>query len=317
MSRLAVVIVSYNCAPLLGAALDALSTQTHRPHRVMVVDNASHDRVRLREVIASYPEVELLELDHNTGFAFANNRAFERLGDCEFVACLNPDARPEPGWLAALLLAAQAHPEAAAFGSRMLQDGRADTLDGAGDLLTISGLPRRRGYAMPAAQAYLVADEILSPCAAAALYRLDALREVGGFDESFFCYVEDVDLGFRLRLKGRASRYVPQAIVHHIGSAVSGYRTDFYTHHGHRNLVFNFVKNMPGPLLWAFMPLHLAMTIAFLLLMFARGRGEVAWRAKREALRSLPRVWAARSVVQRERVASSWQILRLLSWRLW
>jgi GT2 family glycosyltransferase len=91
--------------------------------------------------------------------------------------------------------------------------------------------------------------EIFSPCAAAALYRRSALLEVGGFDEDFFCYVEDVDLGFRLRLAGYRCLYVPLSVAHHIGSGTTGGKnSDFSVYHGHRNLVWAFVKNMPGVL---------------------------------------------------------------------
>ncbi len=102
--------------------------------------------------------------------------------------------------------------------------------------------------------------EVFSACAAAALYRRDVFEALGGLDEDFFCYMEDVDLGFRLRLAGWGCTYVPTAVVHHVGSATSGRRSHFTTYHGHRNLVWVFFKNMPGALLWLYLPQHFSLT---------------------------------------------------------
>lgn len=150
----------------------------------------------------------------------------------------------------------------------------------------------------------------------AALYRRQAFIDCGGFDERFFCYVEDVDLGFRLRLAGYGCRYVPTAIVHHIGSALTGRRSDFAVYYGHRNLVFNFVKNMPWPLFWGLLPLHVLLNVLSLAVAFVLGRADPVWRAKRDALRALPAVWLARRCVQTTRRASSLAILRYLKWSL-
>ena len=90
------------------------------------------------------------------------------------------------------------------------------------------------------------------------MYRAEILRELGGFDESFFCYLEDVDLGYRLRLRGEHCLYIPTAVVVHLGSAISSQYPGFALYHGHRNLVWTFVKNTPTALLLPMLPLHLA-----------------------------------------------------------
>ena len=114
-----------------------------------------------------------------------------------------------------------------------------------------------------------------------------AFEEVGGFDEHYFCYFEDVDLGFRLRLRGYRCVYVPAAIVEHVSSALSGYRSDFAVYHGERNAVWTFIKDMPGPLLLAYLPQHLALNIAALMYYPWRGQGRVVLRAKLDALRGV------------------------------
>ena len=132
--------------------------------------------------------------------------------------------------------------------------------------------------------------EVFSPCAAAALYRRDALDDVGGFDERYFCYVEDVDLGFRLRLRGHGCLYVPDAVVHHVGSGTTGRGSDFTTYHGHRNLVWTFFKDMPGPLLALYLLPHLVLNLATIAWFATHGRARLILRTKWDALRGLPAV---------------------------
>jgi GT2 family glycosyltransferase len=154
--------------------------------------------------------------------------------------------------------------------------------------------------------------EVFAPCAAAALYRREAFEEVDGFDEQFFCYFEDVDLGFRLRLRGYRCLYVHAAVVRHVSSALSGYRSNFAVYHGERNSVWTFVKNMPGPLLWMYLPQHLALNVAALLFYPWRGQGRVALKAKLDALRGLPSMIRRRRRVQRARRIDPWTLRRAL-----
>jgi GT2 family glycosyltransferase len=139
------------------------------------------------------------------------------------------------------------------------------------------------------------------------------LLEVGGFDEDYFCYVEDVDLGFRLRLTGHKAMYVPDAVVYHVGSGTTGgQHSDFAVYHGHRNVVWTFVKNMPGVLFWLMLPLHVLMNLVSILWFALQGRGGVILRAKRDALLGLPTMWRKRQCIQKTRVASIGEIWRQL-----
>jgi GT2 family glycosyltransferase len=142
--------------------------------------------------------------------------------------------------------------------------------------------------------------------------------EVGGFDEDFFCYAEDVDLGFRLRLAGHRCLLVPDAVVRHVGSATTGgQKSDFAVYHGHRNLVWTYMKNMPGALFWLFLPLHILLNLVTVLWFSLRGQGRVIMRAKRDALCDLPRMWRKRREIQRARRAPVGEIWRALDKRLW
>ena len=141
--------------------------------------------------------------------------------------------------------------------------------------------------------------DVFAPCAAAALYRRDAFEDVAGFDEKFFCYFEDVDLAFRLRLRGYRCMYVHAAVVNHVSSGLSGYRSDFAVYHGERNMVWTFVKDMPGPLLWRYLPQHVTLNLAALLFYPWRGQGRAVWRAKFDAIRGLPDVLRQRRLARR------------------
>ena len=310
-----IVIVNWNSWQLLEQCLQALAQQTWRNFEVVVVDNAS-----TRPMPENFPErhagIELIRSGRNLGFAAANNLAIRNMQGVEWVALLNPDAFPEPDWLTRLVEATQQHPGYAAFGSRQLIAGSEHLLDGDGDAYHISGLPWREGHGKAAASAAQEVREIFAPCAAAALYRRDALIEAGGFDEDFFCYVEDVDLGFRLRLLGHRCLQVPGAVVQHVGSATTGGRqSDFAVYHGHRNLVWCYVKNMPPALFWLLLPLHLAMNLAVVAAYILRGRAHIILKAKRDAIYGLPSVWKKRQHIQSGRTAGYAEIWRIMNCR--
>jgi len=307
-----IIVIVYRADPAaLVRCIECLRQQSVPTQRVLIVDNSEGADLKAADLV----KAEVMYPSENIGFAGGNNLGIADT-DSEFIALLNPDAFPEPDWLENLLNAAKENPQCAAFGSVQLFDENPEILDGIGDNYHPSGIFRREGHGQQRAEhGSLQPRKIFSPCAAAALYRRDALLAAGGFDEEFFCYGEDVDLGFRLRLAGWKSMLVPDAVVRHVGSASSGgQRSEFASYHGHRNMVWVYVKNMPGFLFWLFLPLHLLANIASVLVLTLRGQGKVAWRAKRDAIKGLPKMWKKRKAIQAKRVASIWDILRALSW---
>jgi GT2 family glycosyltransferase len=296
-----VVIVTWNSARYLSSCLNALVAQTFTDFEVVLIDNGSTDGC-LDSVENNWPSLRLQveRLGENKGFAVANNLG-ARLAHGQWLALLNADAFPEPNWLKELLRAAENNPEYSFFASRQLQANPSYLLDGAGDVFHVSGLAWRRFYGLPAAQFGLETEEVFSPCAAAAFYFRQAFLQAGGFDEDFFSYFEDVDLGFRLRLQGFKCLYVPDAVVEHVGSASTGKISAFVIYHGHRNLVWAFIKNMPTPLFWLFLPLHLLINLFFLLSFSIQGQGQAIWRAKRDVLRGLGLMLGKRKEIQRRR----------------
>ena len=309
---ISIIIVYWNSARYLPLCLDCLTRQTLQDFEVILIDNGSLDKIS-EEFAQRYSSLNLHveRLASNLGFAKANNIG-ARLARGTWLALLNTDAFPTPDWLEELLHAANRHPEFSFFSSRQIQFDQPDILDGSGDEYHVSGLAWRRFYNYPARDHGLTEAEVFSACAAAAIYNRDDFLKAGGFDEDFFSYFEDVDLSFRLRLAGGRCLYVPRAVVQHIGSASSGKTSAFVIYYGHRNLVWTFFKNMPGPLFWLYLPLHILMNFLFIVSFLLKKRGTSILRAKIDALYCLPAIIRKRRQIQSSRkvaIRGIWQVM--------
>jgi GT2 family glycosyltransferase len=306
--KVSVAIVTWESSAYLPHCLANLSLQTFRDFEVIVVDNGSTDGgvTGLQEKTADL-DLYVKELGTNRGFAAANNIA-ARLARGEWLALLNADAFPEPTWLDQLMTASARFPGRYFFTSRQLQADNPACLDGEGDAYHVSGMVWRRNYGVPVYPVE-VPQEVFSACGAAAMFRRQEFLDAGGFDESYFAYLEDIDLGFRLRLLGARCLFVPGAVVHHVGSASTGKRSDFAVYHGFRNRIWTFLKDMPAPLFWRYLPLHAGAMLFFLALCAWRGQGKIAFRALWDAVAGMPGVLARRKAVQIKATAS-WRDLR-------
>ena len=310
-----VIVVNYNGGAYLQKCMGHLCAQTVTDFEVIVVDNGSCDGSLAH--VPDDPRFRILDLGSNTGFAFANNRAAE-VARSPRIALLNSDAFPAPDWLERLLHAAETRPEFSFFGSHQYLfeppehlKGKGQVLDGTGDMLARNGLAWRRDHMVPANLAVRVSDEVFGACAAAALYDKEAFDEVGGFEESYFCYFEDVDLSFRLRLAGYRCLHVADAVVHHVGSASAGMTSEFQIYHGYRNLIWSFCKNMPSDLLLRNLPAFLLLLLRILITDGMHGRRTTLLRAYRDAILGLPAVlFERRPAVQRLRRVPSAEIAR-------
>jgi GT2 family glycosyltransferase len=307
-----VVVVAYESGPTLSDCLRALAAQTAADVEVILIDNASRDGAAAQAAQA-HPQAVFVANPENRGFAAAVNQA-ARLARGRWLALLNPDAFPEPDWLAALLTAAEAHPKVRCFASRQLMAGDPGRLDGLGDVMSAAGFAFRGGYGQ-ADPGLAEPALVFSACGGAMMIERRLFLEMGGFDERLFCYCEDVDLGYRLQLAGLSTLLVPTAVVRHVGSASSGGpRSDFAGFHGTRNRLWVFLKDTPPLLLWLTLPLHLLATAV----LFARHvtRGEIAapWRGLMAALEGLPLALAARHEAQSVRRVGSLAIARQMSW---
>jgi GT2 family glycosyltransferase len=310
---IAVVVVNWNAGDYLKKCLQSLKAQTLEPNRVIVVDNASTDD-SINGLEQEFESFEIIELEENTGFAFANNLAVKKVDNCDWIAFLNPDAFAAPDWLEKLSKAVGDFPECASFGSHMLRYG-SDRMDGTADVYHVCGSAWRRDHGALSSKVEREMQEIFSPCAAASFIHRDVFSAAGGFDENFFAYFEDVDLGFRLQLKGYICRYVPDAVVQHVGSATTSRYSDFAVYHGQRNLVWSYIRNMPR--FWYYLPQHIVFNLAALIWFSLKGKALPVFRGKWHALKEFPRIWALRKITQKERVVDAYVVENKMSQNLW
>ena len=287
-----VILVNWNGRHHLAQCLPALAAQTYPNFHILVVDNASSDG-SCAYLADQWPAVRVLALSTNCGFAVANNRAIAQT-DAPWVALLNNDTVPDSGWLAALVAAGeQGGARLAAVASRMVFFDRPAMLNSAGIAIDPAGIAwdwlggepdatlahatpgvatRADATSADATPADASPVPVFGASGGAALYRRAALLDVAEavsadrpaevFDERFFMYLEDVDLAWRLQLRGWQSVYQPAARVLHHGSASSGEGSPFKNRLLARNKVWTVLKNYPTLPLLGYLPIILAYDLA-------------------------------------------------------
>lgn len=307
---ISVIIVYWNGIKVIDRCLESLFAQTFQDFEVILVENGSNENP-LIDMELGWPQVKVIHLEKNMGFAAANNIAAKSARG-KWLALLNSDAFPEPQWLDALLDASDKHPDLFFFTSCQIQANDLHTLDGTGDEYNISGIAWRRQSGEPVNQAVQIIDEVFSACGAAAFYPRDVFLDAGGFDENFFSYLEDVDLSFRLRLSGYRCLYVPQAKVLHVGSASLGKESEFAIYHSQRNMLWMFIKNMPSPYLWKYLPLHLAMNIGYALFYTFCCCPCISLRAMKDAILGIPSALRKRREIQANIQIDIQEVMRVI-----
>ena len=257
------------------------------------MDDASTDD-SVAWVREHYEGVKIVALASNSGLAAGCN-AGARAATGDLLVMLNNDTEAEPGWLAALVEAASAHPEAGAIASKMLLFDRREVLHNAGDLMGADGIPRNRGVWEVDEGQYDAHGEVFGGCGGGVAYRRAAWEAAGGFDERLFMYLEDVDLAWRLQLLGWRAIFAPEArLYHHLSATGGGVLASYYTG---RNTLWVIAKDMPAPLIRK----HLGRIVA------------AQWRVTRDALRAW-RGAAARARL-RGQAAGLLGLPRVLKWR--
>lgn len=242
-----IIIPNYNGLRFLDTCLHALQAQTYPQDKleIILVDDASTD-ASVPYVQTRYPHVQVLPLERNSGLAVACNRGVA-MSRGEIVILLNNDTEVEPKWVEALVVALQAHPWAGAAASKMLLFDRRRVLHSAGDMMGVDGIPRNRGVWEEDRGQYDADRVVFGGCGGAVAYRRHVWDELGGFDEDLFMYLEDVDLAWRMQLRGWGTVFAPEArVYHHLSATGGGPLASFYSG---RNTIWVIAKNMPTPLL--------------------------------------------------------------------
>jgi GT2 family glycosyltransferase len=306
-----VIVVNYNGGDFLRGCIASLARQTFRSFETILVDNASSDG-SLDTLVEKPDRLIVLREPKNHGFAGGNNLAASRATG-RWIALLNPDAEAAPDWLESMMRAVKDRPSHRIVASLQIAMVNDAILDGAGDCYLAYGYAWRGGFGRPATETPQP-GECFAPCGAAALYPKDIFLSAGGFDERYFCYHEDVDLGFRLRLLGERCQFDPRCRVRHAGSGITGRASDFAVFHGARNGFWTYIKNMPGRLLIVTFPVWVLGTFAILLRGLVTGRFRATIRGLAAAFANLGPALQARRDLKRRRKASLGEIASALSW---
>lgn len=251
--RTAVVIANWNGREYLARCLPALSAQTYQDFQIVVVDNGSTDG-SIEWIRRWYPLVEIVALDRNYGFAAACNAGI-RATAAELVVTLNNDTSPKPDFLAQLLDGVEQYPDVGMFAATLWLDRGLPVVDAAGLEVNRLGVAWNIAYGMPLAGLAAEPCEVFGPCAGAALYRRQVFRDVGLFDESYFAYLEDVELAWRARWAGWRCMWLPTAVVWHMHSATGGRNLPRKYWLLGRNRLWTILRHYPHPHLWYHVPL--------------------------------------------------------------
>lgn len=227
----------------MAACLNSLDGQTFAAFEIVVIDNSGSGLVN-----STSARMRVISNARNVGFGPAVNQAI-RDSTSPYVVTLNDDAVAEPRWLETLVRAADANPKMGMFASEVRLEG-GELLDSAGMLIAADGTGKQRGHNRSATE-FRQPSEALFPSGSAALYRRSMLDQIGLFDESFFIYCEDVDLGLRARWAGWDCLYVPGAVVEHSYSHSAGRASPLKAYYVERNRLYTIVKNFPLRLLLA------------------------------------------------------------------
>lgn len=247
MPRVSVIVLNWNGEAYLGECLDSILNQTYSDFELLVVDNASTDGSRewLRERAGG--RIRLIELPGNLGYAGGNNRGIEAAKG-EWIALVNNDAVLDRFWLKRIMEAVEREDSGSGVGmaaSKILVYDRRECIDNTGHLAYPDGLNRGRGRLARDSGQYDEEREALFPSGCAGLYRREMLEETGGFDETFFAYGDDADLGLRGRIMGWRCIFVPRAVVYHRYSASTSAYSPFKAYHVERNRVWVMLKAYP------------------------------------------------------------------------
>jgi GT2 family glycosyltransferase len=304
----------------LRECIAGLRNQTRRDFEIIVIDNSGQNLASKLNLDGA----RIIAMPGNAGFGAAINRAYEQ-SSSPFLITLNDDAVPCPGWISALVAAAESDPQVGMCASQVCLDDQ--VLDSAGMLIYGDGSSKQRGHGEPPS-CYPTLEEVLLPSASAALYRRAMLEQIGLFDEHFFLYCEDTDLGLRARRAAWRCLYVPRAVVQHRYSHSAGRVSRMKAYYVERNRILVAMKNFPLRM-WVILPVRGTLRFLEHLRAAFGGSGKSAQfrnegggigvmlsitvRAHLAALRAAARIWRQRSVIRRTARLSPAEFAALLA----
>ena len=282
--KVSVVTPNYNGERFLKTFFESLNNDSELIGEVIIIDNGSSDNSKdyINKGTFNFP-VKLIENSRNMGFAPAVNQGISNAKH-EYIFSLNNDTEVKKGSIRHMVELISSKEDIFSVQAKMLQYNNKDLIDDVGDEYNLLAWTKKTGENHKSDE-YMQVKEIFSSCAGAAMYRKSLLNELGMFDDSFFAYMEDVDLALRSRINGYRNLLCPQAVVYHIGSATSGSRhNEFKVRLAARNNVWVVYKNIPIPLkIINFIFLFLGFSIKYLFFL-KKGFGSVYLSGIREGL---------------------------------
>jgi GT2 family glycosyltransferase len=314
---LSVIIPNWNGKHFLTECIDSLKEQTFRDFETILVDNGSTDgSAEFAE--KRYGEfIRVLRNKENLGFAGGNNIGIQAARG-EYIVLLNNDTWADPHWLEELVKATQIDSLIGMWGSKIRSYFQRNRIEGIGELIYWDGLCRAQGQFEQDDGQYEVMQEILFPPGCGAMYRKSVLDEIGLFDEDFFAYGDDTEIGIRARLAGWKCLYVPRAIIYHKNSGTGGQHSPFKAYYVERNRFWITLKYFPLPLL-LFTPFFTIWRFAFQAYGALSHRGAagkftqmhspwhligILFKAYGSGFRGLPKMWEKRRRLSRLRKVS-------------
>jgi len=252
MIDFSIIIPNYNGQKFLKKCFDSLKKQTFKNFEIILVDNnSSDDSINFCE--KNYPEVKLIKMKSNGGFASAVNAGYNQSSG-NLIALLNNDTEVDKDWLKEVKQAAESQPVAGFFASKMLDFEDRTIIDSCGDGLHWGGRSYNIGQLEKDNGNFDKDELVFGACAGAAIYRKEVFDKIGLLDDDFFMYLEDVDFDFRAQMAGFKCLFVSKAKVYHIGSATSGKRSAFIFKYSTKNRLHLIYKNYPTSKLFTKLP---------------------------------------------------------------
>ncbi len=308
--KVSVVVPNWNGMRFVGMCLDSLAKLDFADYEVIVVDNGSSDGSR-EMIEEQYPDVRLLKLPENMGFAIACNEGI-KASNAEYIVLLNNDIEVTPDWLRELYEGMERHPECGMGTTKMMFLDQRDVFYNTGDLFHSWSAGGGRGQGEKDVGQYEKEDYVFGACAGAGIYRRTFFNQVGLFDEDFFIFAEDVDLNMRGQLQGFRAVYLPKAKVYHIGTATVGLYSDRYVYLCKRNDLWVFIKNYSLKMYFKFIFSIWKHQFADIKYFTYRGQGQVLLKSKWDALKLLPQMLFRRSQIQQSRTAYDHEVEKLI-----
>lgn len=310
-SKISVVIPNYNGKDFLDICLKSLANQTFSAEEVIVVDNNSSDG-SIELLKSKFPWVKTIELDNNYGFSKAINIGISSAKG-EFIFLLNNDTEVDSLCLEVLNNVLDQYLEADFFAVKMLFFNKRNIINDVGDVFSVYALAHQRGKDEVDKGQYDNREFVFGACAGAALYRKKMLNEIGGMDEDFYAYLEDVDLSFRAQISGHKCVFIPEAIVYHVDGGTSKKIKNFSRYFNIRNSLFVLVKNMPAELFFNFIFFIIIGQIRNLFMGLKHRCFAVVVKAYFNFFVYLPKIWKKRKIIQRKKNVSNSYLKSIIS----